>query len=73
MVSIQNSGYQGIGAYHANSYVSKKLKDRELSALEKQYDCALGREPMGIEHINRRLKVFKILVGRYRNHRKKWV
>ena len=34
--------------------MSKKPKDRELSALEKQYNRALGREPMGIEHINRR-------------------
>lgn len=73
IVSIQDSGYQGIGAYHANSYVPKKKpKDGELSALEKQYNGALGRERIGIEHVNRRLKVFKILAGRYRNRRRRY-
>lgn len=73
IVSIQDSGYQGIGAYHANSYVPKKKpRDGELSALEKQYNRALGRERIGIEHVNRRLKVFKILAGRYRNRRRRY-
>jgi hypothetical protein len=73
IASIQDSGYQGIAAYHANSYVPKKKpKDGELSSLERQYNRALGRERIGIEHVNRRLKVFKILSGRYRNRRRRY-
>lgn len=73
IASIQDSGYQGIGTHHANSYVPKKKpKNRELSSLEREYNQALGRERIGIEHVNRRLKVFKILAGRYRNRRRRY-
>ena len=66
--SIQDSGYQGIRAYHPNSYVPKKKpKNGELTQLAKDYNHALSQERIGIEHINRSLKIFKILAGRYRN------
>lgn len=73
ITSIQDSGYQGIAAYHANSYVpKKKSKNKELTPLERQYNRALSRERIGIEHVNCRLKVFKILAGRYRNRRRRY-
>lgn len=68
--SLQDSGYQGIKAYHFNSYIpQKKPKNGELTQLERDYNHALSQERIGIEHINRRLKVFKIIAGRYRNRR----
>ena len=68
--SLQDSGYQGIEAYHNNSYIPfKKPKDGELSQLEREYNHALSQERIGIEHINRSLKIFQILGGRYRNRR----
>lgn len=68
--SLQDSGYQGIRAYHSNSYVPKKKpKTRELTQLERDYNRALSQERIGIEHINRSLKTFRILAGRYRNRR----
>ena len=71
--SLQDSGYQGIGAYHSNSYVPiKKPKDGELTQREREYNRALSRERIGIEHVNRRLKIFKILAGRYRNRRRRY-
>lgn len=71
--SIQDSGYQGINAHHARSYVPrKKPKNGELGELERQYNRALSRERIGIEHVNRRLKVFKILSERYRNRRRRY-
>ena len=67
--SLQDSGYQGIKAYHDNSYVPKKKpKNGELTQLERDYNCALSQERIGIEHINRNLKIFKILSGRYAAH-----
>lgn len=71
--SLQDSGYQGISKYHSNSYIPKKKpKSGELSSLEKEYNRELARERIGIEHVNRRLKVFKIIAGRYRNRRRRY-
>lgn len=71
--SLQDSGYQGIQSYHAQSHIPfKKPKGGELTALEREYNQALSRERIGIEHINRRLKIFKILAGRYRNRRRRY-
>lgn len=73
ITSIQDSGYQGIATYHANSYVpKKKSKNKELTPIERQYNRELSRERIGIEHVNCRLKVFKILAGRYRNRRRRY-
>ncbi|BDM79575.1 hypothetical protein AM10699_24430 [Acaryochloris marina MBIC10699] len=67
---MQDSGYQGIAAYHANSYVPfKKPQHGELTSLQREYNCALSQERMGIEHINRSLKISRILSERYRNRR----
>ncbi len=71
--SLQDKGYQGIAAYHANSFIPrKKPKGGELSSLEKSFNRELGRERICIEHINRRLKVFQILRDRYRNRRRRY-
>ncbi|MGF1601449.1 MAG: IS5 family transposase [Thermosynechococcaceae cyanobacterium] len=71
--SLQDSGYQGIDQYHANSYVPrKKPQDRALTALEKDYNRQLSRERIGVEHVNGRLKTFKILSQRYRNRRRRY-
>lgn len=71
--SLQDSGYQGINQFHSNSYTPKKKpKTRELSTLEKDYNRALAKERISIEHINRRLKIFKIFGDRYRNRRRRY-
>lgn len=71
--SIEDSGYQGISQFHANCYVPKKKpKNGELSSLERAYNHALGQERVCIEHVNRRLKIFKILAQRYRNRRRRY-
>ncbi len=71
--SLQDKGYQGIAAYHANSFIPrKKPKGGGLSSLEKSYNRELGRERICIEHVNRRLKVFRILRERYRNRRRRY-
>jgi hypothetical protein len=71
--SVEDSGYQGINQYHDNSYVPKKKpKHGELSSLERAYNHALAQERICIEHVNRRLKIFKILAQRYRNRRRRY-
>jgi hypothetical protein len=67
-----DSGYQGIATYHANSEVPyKKSKKHPLSKEEKAFNRRLSRERVLIEHVNRQIKVFKIMSERYRNRRKR--
>jgi hypothetical protein len=72
-ISLQDRGYQGMARYHSNSFIPrKKPKNGKLSALEKDYNRELSRERVCIEHINRRLKIFRILQQRYRNRRRRF-
>jgi hypothetical protein len=67
-----DSGYQGIAEYHANSEVPyKKSKNHPLTEEEKAFNRQLARERIMIEHINREIKVFKIMAERYRNRRRR--
>ena len=59
--------------YHANCFLpQKKPKNEALSESDREYNRALGSERVCIEHVNRRLKIFKILAQRYRNRRKRY-
>ncbi len=72
-ISLEDKGYQAIARYHANSHIPyQKPKDGELSESERDYNWALISERICIEHVNRRLKIFKILAQRYRNRRKRY-
>jgi hypothetical protein len=67
-----DSGYQGIVAFHANSEVPfKKSKNRPLSEEEKAFNRRLARERIVIEHVNREIKIFKMMSDRYRNRRRR--
>jgi hypothetical protein len=50
----------------------KKPRGGNLSASDKAYNRQLARQRVSVEHVNRRLKVFRILSGRYRNRRKRF-
>ena len=70
---LVDKGYQGIQKLHANSQVPKKKPRKgELTDLEKKRNRELARKRVVGEHINRRLKIFKILADRYRNRRKRF-
>ena len=72
MKVIADSGYQGICRLHCNSEIPiKHRKKQKLSTEEKAYNKSLGRRRVIIEHINRRIKRFRILSDRYRNKRKR--
>lgn len=68
-----DKGYQGVQRLHSNSRIPiKKPKGSSLSPQDKAYNRALARERIVIEHVNRRLKIFKILAERYRNRRRRF-
>jgi hypothetical protein len=67
-----DSGYQGIVAYHTNSEVPfKKSQNRPLTPEEKAFNRQLARERIAVEHVNREIKIFKMMSDRYRNRRRR--
>lgn len=71
--SLQDKGYQGIQKLHPISRLPiKKPKGGALSPADKAKNRALAGERIGIEHVNRRLKIFRILAERYRNRRRRY-
>ena len=65
---IADKGYQGIAKIHKLSETPlKKPRGGKLTKSQKKYNRKLNRLRIAVEHINRRLKIFKILSDRYRN------
>jgi len=70
---LGDKGYQGIDKLHKLSQTPyKKKANQELNKAEKKANKELSRQRIVIEHINRKLKVFKILSERYRNRKKRF-
>jgi hypothetical protein len=68
-VILADLGYLGIEALHANSRIPKKSsKNHKLTEREKAYNKRLARKRVVIEHINAKIKTFKITAYPYRNH-----
>ena len=58
---------------HEHSQIPfRKSKHHALTKREKQSNRSLARKRIVIEHIFRKLKVFRILSERYRNRRKRF-
>lgn len=71
--SLQDKGYQGLQKFHSNSRLPvKKPRGGRLSSEDKAKNRELARERIGIEHVNRRFKIFKMLSERYRNRRRRY-
>ncbi|WP_333416691.1 transposase family protein [Microcoleus sp. MOSTC5] len=69
----RDKGYQGIAKLHANSQIpTKKPKSSNLSQVQRQENRTLASQRIIIEHVNRRLKIFRILSERYRNRRRRF-
>jgi hypothetical protein len=68
-----DSGYQGIGKLHENSDLPhKRSKKRPLTFEQKIYNRSISSDRVLVEHVIRKLKVFRILAERYRNRRKRF-
>lgn len=69
---LADSGYQGIAKHYPQAKTPiKARKKRKLTAEEKEYNRKLSSDRIVIENIFAKLKVFKVLSCRYRNHLKR--
>jgi len=69
---VGDKGFQGICDLHPFSLIPhKKPKGGTLTAEQKAFNSSLSKFRIQIEHVNRRIKRFKILQLRYRNKQKK--
>jgi len=70
---LADRGYQGFAKRHAGACTpTKKRRQQSLPQEEKQHNRALARLRVKVEHVIRRLKIFRIFSGRYRNRRKRF-
>ena len=69
---VGDKGFQGICDIHVNSLIPyKKPRKGELTTEQKVFNSNLSKFRIFIEHVNRRIKRFKILQIRYRNKQRK--
>ena len=69
---VGDKGYQGILDLHKYSLTPyKKPKGGKLTPEQKEFNSCLSKFRVFIEHINRRIKRFKMFQGRYRNKQRK--
>lgn len=72
-ICLADKGYQGIVKLHSKSCTpSKKPHSAALRSAHRQYNRLLASWRVVVEHVNRRLKIFRILAERYRNRRKRF-
>ncbi len=70
---LVDKGYQGILKIHKLTDIpKKKTKKIKLTKEEKRKNRELNRQRIVIEHVNRKIKIFKILSEKYRNKRKRF-
>ena len=70
---LADKGYQGIKKLHENSRIPfKKSKEKSLSKDQKKFNRQLAKERIVVEHVHRRLNIFRIFSSRYRNRRKRF-
>ena len=64
-----DSGYQGIQKELPKAEIPiKKSKNHDLTEEEKKHNTELSKRRIHVEHVNRQLKIFRIMKETYRNH-----
>lgn len=70
---LADKGYQGMTKLHLSSCIpTKKPRQAILNGAERQHNRLLARLRVVAEHVNRSLKIFRILAERYRNRRRRF-
>lgn len=70
---LGDKGDQGIAKLHPSSCTpTLKPRQAKLDKFERQHNRLLARLRVVAEHVNRRLKIFRILAERYRNRRRRF-
>jgi hypothetical protein len=68
-----DTGYLGLQKIHAKTKQPKKRsKKNPLTKQDKKENQAISSERVFVEHIIRRIKVFRIMGERYRNRRRRF-
>jgi hypothetical protein len=71
--AIADTGYQGIGKIHQESWLpKKKSKKRPFTKEDKANNQSLASERVICENVIGMLKRFRIILERYRNRRKRF-
>lgn len=71
---LADSGYQGIQSLFKNSMTpKKKSKNNPLTDEDKELNHLISTIRISIEHVNSRLKIFKILANRFRNRKESFI
>jgi len=69
---VGDKGYQGVCDLHENSLTPyKKPKGGTLTDEQRAFNSSLSKFRVHIEHVNRRIKRFKMFQYRYRNKQRK--
>lgn len=70
---IGDAGYQGIWRDHGHSITPHKVtKARRLTPEERQENRVLASTRLRVEHVIRRLKIFRVLQDVYRHRRRRF-
>ena len=70
---LADKGYQGIQKLHEQSRIPlKKTKKISLTQEQKKFNRQLAKERIVVEHVHRKLKIFRVLSSRYRNRRQRF-
>ena len=70
---LADSGYQGLEKYHANCLLPvKKKKGQRLCKQAKEYNKALAKKRVVVEHVIRLCKIFRIVKDVYRGKHKNY-
>jgi hypothetical protein len=73
VLCLAYAGYQDLTELHANSQTpKKKSKQHPLTSEQKTVNRKLARQRIFVEHVIRKVKIFRILSERYRNRRKRF-
>jgi len=73
VLCLADAGYQGLADLHVNSQTpKKKSKFHPLTPEQKAANRELARQRIFVEHVIRKVKIFRILSERYRNRRKRF-
>lgn len=72
-VLIGDAGYQGVWREHGHSITLHKVtRARPLTPEERQENRALASTRLRVEHVIRRLKIFRVLKDVYRHRRRRF-
>ena len=72
IIAVMDSGYQGVNQYLPLALIPvKSSKHHPLTDDDKEFNTALAKFRVAIEHVNRHLKIFRICKETYRGKGKR--